>query len=638
MALGRIINGFPDASGSLDADDKLLVLEDGVVKLATKAQVIPDVDWATQAELDAAVISGGGSAEASEAQALAGTDSGTRMSPRRVKTIIDIVTHDAPKPATKAAARLATPATAQQLRWSSIGDSMAMLKMRYMYPLLQRAWGGHVAGAGPGRDVSGAGYRVVGVQPSAITGTVTPGSAPTEWFGGFIEDFSTGATQTYRIDAAVNPTWQIVKVLYIKRPGGGTFKVQVDGVDDASGTIATANATVELGILTIDKGSVATRELKIVNLTGAVRIAGPIFINPSVNGIIHSAANQGGLDIGLAIETPAALGTLTTYLTDFNPDVITFEAKEDIVNWEANAATMMATMRAACPTATIIGIGTTPRTDLAESVTIAENAALRAACIANDCDYFDGYTPVAPGTKLTALGWAGDMVHPAEAANAFLGGLLLDRFGLLTHPASVSQGFDGRTARLAVNANGTDSDLLLVNELRVLDAADSVEDQYSWVLKPKDHVDQQIPNLVRVGQGVWLASSATTEAGVTSNNVGTTYTNWRAKTYVSTISSASVSGAVTVDLSLGAVFLLTLTGNITSFQASNAPTTGSEWEVHFIQDATGSRTIAGFVAAFRLAGGALTLTTTAGKRDILRFRNIGPGGHYEISRSMNLAA
>jgi hypothetical protein len=38
---------------------------------------------ATQAELDAAVISGGGTSEASAAQAKAASDTGTRLSPRR---------------------------------------------------------------------------------------------------------------------------------------------------------------------------------------------------------------------------------------------------------------------------------------------------------------------------------------------------------------------------------------------------------------------------------------------------------------------------------------------------------------------------------------------------------------------------
>jgi Pectate lyase superfamily protein/Repeat of unknown function (DUF5907) len=95
------------------------------------------------------------------------------------------------------------------------------------------------------------------------------------------------------------------------------------------------------------------------------------------------------------------------------------------------------------------------------------------------------------------------------------------------------------------------------------------------------------------------------------------------------------SGTVTLDIASGSVFVVNMTGNVTSLAFSNSVTGGEDIEVHFVQDATGSRTLAGVSGSIRLAGGALTLTTTASKRDIVRFRSIS-GTFYEVARSMNV--
>jgi len=100
--------------------------------------------------------------------------------------------------------------------------------------------------------------------------------------------------------------------------------------------------------------------------------------------------------------------------------------------------------------------------------------------------------------------------------------------------------------------------------------------------------------------------------------------------------AANITGAATVDLSLGLSQELTLTGNVTSWAMSNPPDQGSIVTLQFVQDATGSRTIASADSKIKLAG-TLTLTTTATKRDILRFLVTGTDGTMrEISRSMNV--
>lgn len=101
--------------------------------------------------------------------------------------------------------------------------------------------------------------------------------------------------------------------------------------------------------------------------------------------------------------------------------------------------------------------------------------------------------------------------------------------------------------------------------------------------------------------------------------------------------SRSVSGAVSVDAGVASVHVLTLTGNVSALTVANVSAT-RDLELHLVQDATGGRTIAGLAAGlFHFAGGAApTWTTAAGKRDIVRFRQVG-GAFYELSRALAVA-
>ena len=105
------------------------------------------------------------------------------------------------------------------------------------------------------------------------------------------------------------------------------------------------------------------------------------------------------------------------------------------------------------------------------------------------------------------------------------------------------------------------------------------------------------------------------------------------------------AGVLTINQSRDNVFLIPMSANITSVVFTNGDSKkGQMIELHFVQDATGSRTLAGLPSAVKLAGGAITLTTTASKRDVLALRQVAnaadSGGvkYAEISRSMNVAA
>lgn len=126
--------------------------------------------------------------------------------------------------------------------------------------------------------------------------------------------------------------------------------------------------------------------------------------------------------------------------------------------------------------------------------------------------------------------------------------------------------------------------------------------------------------------GTLVGSGTVTATGALLNDAGPTPN-------VGVTALAAQSGAVVLDLSRSNVFTVALTGNVTGWSFTNLGRSGQEVEVHFVQDATGSRTLAGADASIKLAGGTITLTTTASKRDVLRFRQIA-GVFYEQSRSL----
>jgi len=147
-----------------------------------------------------------------------------------------------------------------------------------------------------------------------------------------------------------------------------------------------------------------------------------------------------------------------------------------------------------------------------------------------------------------------------------------------------------------------------------------------------------IPNKTRIGSSSGPSFNRDNQGLVSVRRGDSTGANahFQARAFAGAVVTLNnQSGTVTLDIATGSIFIVTLTGNVTSWTLSNGVVSGEELEVHFLQDGTGSRTLAGAGGAMKLAGGALTLTTTASKRDILRFRNIG-GQFWETSRSMNV--
>ena len=85
--------------------------------------------------------------------------------------------------------------------------------------------------------------------------------------------------------------------------------------------------------------------------------------------------------------------------------------------------------------------------------------------------------------------------------------------------------------------------------------------------------------------------------------------------------TVTFAASITVDADQAETFYVKLTGNITSITIKNADT-GRKIRFVFLQDATGSRTVAGWPSTVLLSGAAYTITSTANVYSTISFEYI----------------
>jgi hypothetical protein len=93
-------------------------------------------------------------------------------------------------------------------------------------------------------------------------------------------------------------------------------------------------------------------------------------------------------------------------------------------------------------------------------------------------------------------------------------------------------------------------------------------------------------------------------------------------------SSASISsGTLTLDLSLGTIFNVTLNANVTSFSITNTPTGSSAVTIVFTADGT-PRAVAWGASVLWPSGNAPLLTSTNGKKDVFSLITLDSGTNW----------
>jgi hypothetical protein len=104
--------------------------------------------------------------------------------------------------------------------------------------------------------------------------------------------------------------------------------------------------------------------------------------------------------------------------------------------------------------------------------------------------------------------------------------------------------------------------------------------------------------------------------------------------HITPITIDTDGATVTFDLAVADWHQVTLGGNRTLALAN--PTTGQQFTLRLVQDATGSRTVTWFGGIKWPGGSAPTLTTTAAKADVFTFKCTGTGAYDAFIAGQNL--
>ena len=328
------------------------------------------------------------------------------------------------------------------------------------------------------------------------------------------------------------------------------------------------------------------------SLTGAA-FTGAITTNSTFDGV--DIATRDGVLTSTTTTANAALpksggamtGAITTNSTFDGRDVGTDGTKLDGIEASATADQTNAEIRTAVEAASDSNVFTDAdhsKLNAIEANATADqtNAEIRTAVeAASDSNVFTD----ADHTKLNAIEASADVT---DATNVTAAGALMD--SEITNLAAVKA---FAASDYATAAQGTLATNALPNAGGALTGAVTTNSTF-------DGVDVAACNTT--------ANAALPKAGgtLTGAVVGATDTD------------ASNSGTVDLDFTNNTNFVLTLTGNITSLTASNE-VAGQSGFIVFIQDGTGSRTVA-LHGDYETAGGAgLTLTSTASATDIVPY-------------------
>jgi len=327
------------------------------------------------------------------------------------------------------------------------------------------SWGDSVSGvpAGPICDMLGnaygwAGFALDELDPSGYSANTTV-TDYTEWYVRYWLIDGTNANLQWPADSPGIPLYSdTFSVYYLKKSGGGTFKLQfqVDGgswqdVTIANGASADLNSISASNASTISAVASFTLpanlyRIRAVRLTGTVGILGPKIMRTDRAGIVKASIFYGGNSLYDRNTTPSA--TYTPVLQDIAPDLAIFAMKEALTYSGTSLSQALDThktkMDTALPNAEWVYFSTNPLyTPQTESDGIAEQAIYRAWTAANNQSFFDGFTPFKDGATVNSVfGYnASDGVHLTAAGARYIGQLFVDALGLGSTARTASRTF-----------------------------------------------------------------------------------------------------------------------------------------------------------------------------------------------------
>lgn len=219
------------------------------------------------------------------------------------------------------------------------------------------------------------------------------------------------------------------KLFYLKQPGGGSFEWSVDGTSWT--TEATANATLDAGIITMPTQAVASRTLTVrvkTAGTAGVEILGSSSRIAGINGVLlHQFGNGGATALqyatGNATVTQGVLAALelnlVIYVLATNDD-----AQEVVLDDFATAMTTLVgrsrTARTACDVFLLIPSANNDTNSETTAHSMADyRTKLRDIAVAQDTACLDLYSHMPDWTAANARGMYNDDYHLSDAGGRF---------------------------------------------------------------------------------------------------------------------------------------------------------------------------------------------------------------------------
>jgi hypothetical protein len=213
-----------------------------------------------------------------------------------------------------------------------------------------------------------------------------------------------------------------VKIYYVSESGGGTFKLQSRLTNmttpgawtDIGGftSVSTDNGgAISAGVATVSL-TAGRYEIKVVGLSGTVRIIGAVFRDTTAAGVVLCSIAAGGTDYEHWDDTPAAV--VNAVIGDISPTLVVH--CNTGTTTQGNLDAMFGRLATASNAHDRIVLGVFPNQ---AATHVTQNPILEQWCRDNRAEWLNPEWFWSDWNALNADGWADDETHPNTTAAAF---------------------------------------------------------------------------------------------------------------------------------------------------------------------------------------------------------------------------